>query len=95
MTINYLFWHHWNKFWWWCDIKFIFIDVPPDGIIPNFENLCAGFQLNITRHLCHRVERGMSYAALKSLIPEDRKTLVSWSTISDYYRNFFYSAHTY
>ncbi|XP_031344705.1 probable tRNA N6-adenosine threonylcarbamoyltransferase, mitochondrial [Photinus pyralis] len=48
----------------------------PDAIIPGVNNLCAGLLLVMTRHLCHRVQRGMEYAALKHLIPSDRRTLV-------------------
>ncbi|VEN56740.1 unnamed protein product [Callosobruchus maculatus] len=50
--------------------------VPADGVIPGINNLCAGFQLAITRHLCHRLQRGMEYIERKNLIPDDKKTLV-------------------
>jgi N6-L-threonylcarbamoyladenine synthase len=55
-----------------------FIDIPPDGLIPNIDNLCASFQLVLTRHLCHRVQRGMTYANRQELIPKDKQTLVKW-----------------
>ncbi|RZC36577.1 tRNA N6-adenosine threonylcarbamoyltransferase, mitochondrial, partial [Asbolus verrucosus] len=51
-------------------------EVPPDGLIPDVNNLCAGFQLAITRHLCHRVQRGMVYAERQGLIPEENRLLV-------------------
>ncbi|XP_018321943.1 probable tRNA N6-adenosine threonylcarbamoyltransferase, mitochondrial [Agrilus planipennis] len=51
-------------------------NLPPDGIIPDLYNLCAGFQLVITRHLCHRVQRAMEFAEMKGLLPRDNKTLV-------------------
>lgn len=50
--------------------------LPPDAILPDLCNLCAGFQLIITRHLCQRVQRGIHYATLKNLIPSNRQTLV-------------------
>lgn len=48
----------------------------PDEVIPDINNLCAGFLLVVTRHLCHRVQRGMEYASRKGLIPLDKQTLV-------------------
>lgn len=51
-------------------------ELPPDAVVPGLFNLCAGFQLVVTRHLCHRVQRGIEYAELKELIPADRRTLV-------------------
>ncbi|XP_023023838.1 threonyl-carbamoyl synthesis 4 [Leptinotarsa decemlineata] len=51
-------------------------EVAADGVIPGVNNMCAGFQIVITRHICHRVQRGMEYAELKGLIPPDKKTLV-------------------
>ncbi|XP_044729195.1 probable tRNA N6-adenosine threonylcarbamoyltransferase, mitochondrial [Chrysoperla carnea] len=51
-------------------------DLAPDVIIPDINNLCAGFQLAITRHLCHRVQRSMQYLNMKQLIPKDKQTLV-------------------
>jgi N6-L-threonylcarbamoyladenine synthase len=53
-------------------------NIPPDGLIPNIDNLCASFQLVLTRHLCHRVQRGMTYANRQELIPKDKQTLVKW-----------------
>lgn len=53
------------------------LDVPPDGVIPTYADLCAGYQLVITRHLCHRVQRAMAFANTNQLIPEDKQTLVS------------------
>uniref|UniRef100_A0A6P7GM43 N(6)-L-threonylcarbamoyladenine synthase n=1 Tax=Diabrotica virgifera virgifera TaxID=50390 RepID=A0A6P7GM43_DIAVI len=51
-------------------------EVPADGIIPGVENLCASFQLVVTRHICHRVQRAMEYVSRKQLIPPDKQTLV-------------------
>lgn len=51
-------------------------DLPPDAVIPGVNNLCAGFLLVATRHLCHRLQRGMEYVARKNLIPPDNQTLV-------------------
>ncbi|GLV41623.1 Threonyl-carbamoyl synthesis 4 [Carabus blaptoides fortunei] len=47
-----------------------------DGVIPDVYNLCAGFQLAITRHLCHRTQRAMEYINLNNLIPAEKRTLV-------------------
>lgn len=52
-------------------------NLDPDEVIPDISNLCAGFLLVVTRHLCHRVQRGMEYATRKGLIPLDKQTLVS------------------
>lgn len=51
-------------------------DLPPDAVIPGVNNLCAGFLLVVTRHLCHRLQRGMEYVARRKLIPLDKQTLV-------------------
>lgn len=50
----------------------------PDTVIPDINNLCAAFQLNIARHLCHRVQRAMEFVQLKEIIPENKKTLVKF-----------------
>ncbi|KAJ8916308.1 hypothetical protein NQ315_016449 [Exocentrus adspersus] len=50
--------------------------VPADGVIPGVNNMCAGFQLVVTRHLCHRVQRAMEYVTRKGIIPPDKQTLV-------------------
>ncbi|KAF5297707.1 hypothetical protein FQA39_LY12038 [Lamprigera yunnana] len=51
-------------------------DLPPDGTIPGLYNLCAALQLVVTRHLCHRVQRGIRYLEMKELIPTNRQALV-------------------
>ncbi|XP_030763054.1 probable tRNA N6-adenosine threonylcarbamoyltransferase, mitochondrial [Sitophilus oryzae] len=51
-------------------------DLPPDAVLPDYKNLCASFLLVTTRHLCHRVQRGIEYVAKKNLIPPDKQTLV-------------------
>lgn len=48
----------------------------PDEVIPDIYNLCAGFQLTLTKHLCHRVQRAMEYVEIKGMIPENRRTLI-------------------
>lgn len=48
----------------------------PDEVIPGVNNLCAAFLLVTTRHLCHRVQRGIEYIAQKGLIPPDKQVLV-------------------
>ncbi|CAH1993904.1 unnamed protein product [Acanthoscelides obtectus] len=51
-------------------------DILADGVIPGIHNLCAGFQLAITRHLCHRLQRGMDYVERKNMIQSDNRILV-------------------
>ncbi|XP_063901393.1 tRNA N6-adenosine threonylcarbamoyltransferase, mitochondrial-like [Zophobas morio] len=51
-------------------------DVQPDGVIPHINNLCAGFQLGVTRHLCQRVQRGMTFVKRENIIPKSKQTLV-------------------
>lgn len=51
-------------------------NVTGDEIIPDVYNLCAGFQLAMTRHLCHRTQRAMEFVDVKNLIPEENRTLV-------------------
>ncbi|KAJ8980046.1 hypothetical protein NQ317_012886 [Molorchus minor] len=51
-------------------------EVPADSVIPDVNNLCAGFQLVITRHLCHRLQRAMEYICSENLIPHDKQTLI-------------------
>ncbi|XP_049822164.1 tRNA N6-adenosine threonylcarbamoyltransferase, mitochondrial isoform X2 [Aethina tumida] len=53
-------------------------NVAADGLIPDINNLCAGFQLVITRHLCHRLQRGIEYAEKNGyILPENRTLVVS------------------
>ncbi|XP_077297869.1 threonyl-carbamoyl synthesis 4 [Arctopsyche grandis] len=47
-----------------------------DGIIPGVYDLCAGLQLSVTRHLCHRTLRAMLYLERMEMLPDDKKTLV-------------------
>ncbi|XP_046389695.1 probable tRNA N6-adenosine threonylcarbamoyltransferase, mitochondrial [Ischnura elegans] len=52
-------------------------EVEPDQMVPQMEDLCASFQLAITKHLCHRLQRAMEYITLKKYMPPDKeKTLV-------------------
>ncbi|XP_017777741.1 PREDICTED: probable tRNA N6-adenosine threonylcarbamoyltransferase, mitochondrial isoform X2 [Nicrophorus vespilloides] len=51
-------------------------NVEADALIPDVFNLCAGFQLTVTRHLCHRVQRAIEFVKLHNLIPEEKQTLV-------------------
>lgn len=50
--------------------------VKGSNVIPNIENLCAGFLMAITRQLCARTQRAMEFLAMRNLIPGDH-TLVS------------------
>lgn len=65
-------------------ILFFFVAVPPDGTIPHVHNLCAGFQLSITRHLCHRVQRAMEFVELKGILVDNQKTLVSFPKMASF-----------
>ncbi|XP_031789503.1 probable tRNA N6-adenosine threonylcarbamoyltransferase, mitochondrial isoform X3 [Nasonia vitripennis] len=47
-----------------------------DAIIPDVNNLCAGFLISMTRHLCHRAQRAMEFVLKKELFPEDNRTFV-------------------
>lgn len=47
-----------------------------DGVIPGVYDLCAGLQLGVTRHLCHRTLRAMLYLERMKMVPNDRRTLV-------------------
>lgn len=47
-----------------------------DAIIPDVNNLCAGFLMAITRHLCHRAQRAMEFVLNRDLFPEDNRTFV-------------------
>ncbi|KAL1512508.1 hypothetical protein ABEB36_002090 [Hypothenemus hampei] len=51
-------------------------EIGPNEVIPGINNLCASLLLVVTRHLCHRVQRGMEYVARKNLIPPDKQILV-------------------
>lgn len=51
-------------------------NIVADMVIPSVYNLCAGFQLAVTTHICHRIQRAMEFIDNMSLIPEDKKTLV-------------------
>ncbi|KAJ8958869.1 hypothetical protein NQ318_019636 [Aromia moschata] len=57
-------------------VYYIIYNVPPDGVIPCVNDLCAGLQLVMTRHICHRIQRGMEYVSQKKIIPPDKQTLV-------------------
>lgn len=47
-----------------------------DGVVPELYNLCAGFQMSISRHLCHRTKRAMLFLESNDYMPEKDKTLV-------------------
>ena len=50
--------------------------VEGDEVVPDLFNLCASFQMAITRHLCQRLQRGMEFVALQDLLPPSNRTLV-------------------
>ncbi|KAL7299319.1 hypothetical protein TKK_0007898 [Trichogramma kaykai] len=45
-------------------------------IIPDVNNLCAGFLMAYFRHMCMRVQRAMEFIEKNELIPEEQRTLV-------------------
>ncbi|XP_074109268.1 threonyl-carbamoyl synthesis 4 isoform X1 [Cotesia typhae] len=47
-----------------------------DGVIPDIENLCAGFQLVITKQIVMKTKRAMRFLDQKKFIPDDKRTLV-------------------
>jgi len=49
-------------------------------LIPGVFDLCADFQMAVTRHLCQRLQRGMEFVALRKLLCQDNKTLVCRSS---------------
>ncbi|XP_033211177.1 probable tRNA N6-adenosine threonylcarbamoyltransferase, mitochondrial isoform X3 [Belonocnema kinseyi] len=46
-----------------------------DKVIPNIYNLCASYQLAITRHICQRTQRAMEFINRHELLPNDHRTL--------------------
>lgn len=48
-----------------------------DQVIPNIYNLCASFQLIITKHICHRTQRAMAFIDRLDLLPENKRVLVN------------------
>ncbi|XP_008559994.1 tRNA N6-adenosine threonylcarbamoyltransferase, mitochondrial [Microplitis demolitor] len=47
-----------------------------DEIIPDIENLCAGFQLAIAKQISLKTKRAMAFLDMKNLIPHDQRTLI-------------------
>ncbi|KAJ9573959.1 hypothetical protein L9F63_008649, partial [Diploptera punctata] len=47
-----------------------------DGLIPGVFNLCADYQMAITRHICQRLQRAMKFVEIRNLLPEENRTLV-------------------
>ncbi|XP_026464763.1 probable tRNA N6-adenosine threonylcarbamoyltransferase, mitochondrial [Ctenocephalides felis] len=66
------------------------LGVSPDGIIPDYKNFCASFQMAVARHLCHRTQRAMDFCRLKQLIPQDNAKLVVSGGVAC--NNFIYDA---
>ena len=63
----------------WAVRQEIEYNVVGDGIIPDLNNLCAGFQMAIAKHLSHRAKRAMEFALATNLIPKNNLTLVRFS----------------
>ncbi|KAK2586885.1 hypothetical protein KPH14_009822 [Odynerus spinipes] len=51
-------------------------NITADMIIPDVYNLCAGFQLAIAKHLCHKTQRAIEFLDHINLIPLHKRTLV-------------------
>lgn len=72
---------------------FLLPGVEGDEVIPDLFNLCASFQMAITRHLCQRLQRGMEFVALQHLLPPSNRTLVSRSS-GDLFYMFYLATHS-
>ncbi|EDV99728.1 probable tRNA N6-adenosine threonylcarbamoyltransferase, mitochondrial [Drosophila grimshawi] len=49
---------------------------PPDGIISNYADFCAGLLRAVSRHLMHRTQRALEYCLQQRLFGETPPTLV-------------------
>ncbi|XP_023162000.2 probable tRNA N6-adenosine threonylcarbamoyltransferase, mitochondrial [Drosophila hydei] len=49
---------------------------PPDGIISNYRDFCAGLQNAVSRHLMHRTQRALEYCLERQLFGSAPPTLV-------------------
>jgi hypothetical protein len=72
---------------------FLIPGVEGDEVIPDVFNLCASFQVAITRHLCQRLQRGMEFVALQDLLPPHNRTLVCRLS-KDLFYMFYLAAHS-
>lgn len=48
-----------------------------DAVVPHINNLCAGFQMAVVKHLAHRTRRAIDFCVARKLIPFENQTLVS------------------
>ena len=46
--------------------------------IPSVNDLCASFQHSVVTHLTKKIQRGMIYADMRKLVPDENRKLVSY-----------------
>ncbi|KAK0176523.1 hypothetical protein PV328_000649 [Microctonus aethiopoides] len=51
-------------------------NITADEIIPDINNLCAGFQLAVAKHIASKTKRAMLFLDNENLIPNENRTLV-------------------
>ncbi|CAG7837783.1 unnamed protein product [Allacma fusca] len=51
-------------------------EVEGSDLVPSLPDICASFQHAVVMHLCKKIQRGMIYAEMKNLIPENNRILV-------------------
>lgn len=56
---------------------FFFVECEGGDVIPTYADLCASFQHAVVTHLCKKIQRGMIYADMRRLIPDENRVLVS------------------
>lgn len=52
------------------------LNITADEIIPDINNLCAGFQLAVAKHIANKTKRAMLFLDNENLIPHENRTLV-------------------
>jgi N6-L-threonylcarbamoyladenine synthase len=63
------------------------LGVEADELILGVFNLCAGFQMAVTCHLCQHLQHGMEFVAHQKLLPSYNKTLVCRQKIDQFSQN--------
>lgn len=51
-------------------------EIVGDGIIPEFSDLCAAFQIAIAEHLVHRTERAILFCEKMNLVDRNKRNIV-------------------
>lgn len=47
-----------------------------DQILPNADDFCASFQYCIIKHIVRRLQRGMEFVRMNSILPDTNRALV-------------------